>query len=258
VIDLHCHVLPGIDDGPATIEGSVALARVAARDGTRVLVATPHVNRRYPNAPEVIERGVQAVRERLVDEAIALDVRAGAELAMTRLLELEAAQIGRYALGGGGWLLVECPLASAATGFDILVLDLLRRGHRVLLAHPERCPTFHREPQKLQTLVQAGALTSITSGALVGRFGGAVGRFALDLLCRGLVHNVASDAHDHVHRPPTMRADLQLAGLEALADWLTDAVPAAILADKEIPPRPDVALPATDRQTRSRWRLRGR
>jgi protein-tyrosine phosphatase len=255
VIDLHCHVLPGIDDGPATIEGSVALAQAAAADGTRVLVGTPHVSSRYPNEPDAIARGVEELNMRLTAEGIALEVRGGAELAMTRLVEMQATQIRPFALGGGEWLLVECPLSSASTGFDILVFDLQRRGHRILLAHPERCPAFHREPHVLEALVSAGALTSITAGALAGRFGGEVRRFALRLVHDEMAHSVASDAHDHVRRPPTMKADLEAAELGPLADWLTETVPSAILDGHEIPPRPSVAIPVAEQAPRSRWRL---
>jgi protein-tyrosine phosphatase len=255
VIDLHCHVLPGIDDGPATVEGSIALARVAHARGVRDVVATPHVSSRYPNRPESIVRGVEQLNERLADAGVALEVRPGAELAMTRLIELEAQQIGRYALGGGEWLLVECPLASIANGFEILVMELQRRGHRVLLAHPERCPTFQRNLGALASLVDAGALTSITAGALVGNFGADVRRFALRLVQEDMVHNVASDAHDDARRPPGMRAELAAAGLEPLTDWLTREVPAAILSGGEVPPRPAVALPELKRAARSRWRL---
>ena len=78
----------------------------------------------------------------------------------------------------------------------------MRRGHHVVLAHPERCPAFHRDPSMLTSLVSAGALTSVTAGSLVGRFGDEVRRFALELVRDGMVHNVASDAHDDVRRPP--------------------------------------------------------
>jgi protein-tyrosine phosphatase len=254
VIDLHCHVLPGIDDGPATMEGSVALARTAAADGTRILLATPHVNSRYPNEPEAIARGVDELNERLAAEDVALEVRPGAELAMGRLVEMDAAQVSRFALGGGAWLLVECPLSSASVGFDILVLDLQRRGHRVLLAHPERCPAFQRDVSVLESLVHAGALTSITAGALVGHFGAEVRRFALRLVRGGMVHNVASDAHDNSRRPPSMRAMLAEAELGPLAEWLTEAVPRAILASGEIPSQPAFAPPVAEQARRMRWR----
>jgi protein-tyrosine phosphatase len=255
VIDLHCHVLPGIDDGPATIEGSIALARAVAARGVSILVATPHVSSRYPNEPETIARGVEELNKRLASEGVVLEVRPGAELAMTKLVEMDAAKIASFALGGGDWLLVECPLASASVGFDILVLDLQRRGHRILLAHPERCPTFHRDLGILESLVRAGALTSITAGALVGRFGAEVRRFALRLVRDDLVHSVASDAHDDVRRPPGMTAELNEAGLGPLTEWLTQSVPRAILDGEAIPPRPAVALSISEPEQRSRWRL---
>jgi protein-tyrosine phosphatase len=253
VIDLHCHVLPGIDDGPATMEGSVALARAAAADGTRILLATPHVNSRYPNEPESVARGVDELNARLVAEDVALEVRPGAELAMTRLVEMDAAQVARFALGGGDWLLVECPLSAAVAGFDILVLELQRRGHRVLLAHPERCPIFHRDVSVLESLVRAGALTSITAGALVGHFGAEVRRFALRLVRGGMVHNVASDAHDDSRRPPRLRALLDEAELGPLIDWLTEGIPRAILDGGELPPQPAFAPPLVEQARRARW-----
>jgi protein-tyrosine phosphatase len=253
VIDLHCHVLPGIDDGPETIEESMALARAAAANCVGMIVATPHVSWRYPNDAATIAAGVEELNARLSAEGVELEVFPGAEIALTHLPELGREQLSRLALAGGRWLLVEPPFTPIASGLDSLVLDLRQRGHGVVLAHPERCPAFHRDTQMLESLVDAGVLTSITAGSLVGRFGGGVRRFALKLLHSGLVHNVASDAHDHAHRPPGMAAELEQAGLGPLADWLTRAVPAAILTDREIPPRPAVALPEIETK-RSFWR----
>jgi protein-tyrosine phosphatase len=258
VIDLHCHVLPGIDDGPETIEASLALARAAARVGTNTIVATPHVSQRYPNDAATIARLVDQLNGRLSEEEVALDVRPGAEIALTRVVDLELAELPRLGLGAGPWLLVEPPMTSVISGLDMLLRDLQRRGHRIVLAHPERCAAFHRDPPMLELLVRGGVLTSITASSLVGRFGGEVRRFALGLVRAGMVHNVASDAHDHAHRPPGMAAELKQAGLEPLVEWLTEAVPAAILNDDEIPPRPPVALPAIDTARRGWWRRRGR
>jgi protein-tyrosine phosphatase len=240
VIDLHSHVLAGIDDGPDSIEGSLALARAAAAAGTGTLLATPHVSWRYPNDAATIARLVGELNERLRAEEIALEVRAGAEIAMTRLADITPGALTGLSLGSSRWLLVEPPFTPVATGLDSILLDLQRRGHRILLAHPERCHAFHRDPQMLESLVRCGILTSVTAGSLVGDFGGEVRRFTFKLLRDGLVHNVASDAHDHVNRPPSIAAQLQQAGLAPLADWLTCQVPAAILADEEIPERPDV------------------
>jgi protein-tyrosine phosphatase len=257
VIDLHSHVLPGIDDGPATMEGSLALARAVAQSGASTLLATPHVSWRYPNAADTIVPLVEEVNARVRAEGIALEIRSGAEIAMTRAAELDPGELSRLTLGGGQWLLVECPFTPVATGMDALVLDLQRRGHRVVLAHPERCPAFHRDRRPLEMLVQGGVLTSITAGSLVGRFGGEVQRFAMQLLREDLVHNVASDTHDLERRPPGIAAELEQAGLAELSEWLTRDVPAAILDGGAIPPRPEFALPGARRGWRP-WQRQGR
>jgi protein-tyrosine phosphatase len=254
VIDLHCHVLPGIDDGPETIEGSIALARAASAAGTRTIIATPHVSARYRNDPATIARLVGECNERLAAERIALEVRPGAEIALLSAVEMAPERLAAFGLGGGPWLLIEPPFTPSAGGIDVLLLDILARGHRVVLAHPERCPAFHRDRAVLESVVRAGVLTSITAGSLVGRFGGEVRRFALGLLCDGLVHNVASDAHDDSHRPPGMAAELRRAGLLPLAGWLTSEVPAAILAGGELPPPPPGATEEIQRRRARPWR----
>jgi protein-tyrosine phosphatase len=252
VIDLHSHVLPGIDDGPETIDGSIALVRAAQASGTRVMVATPHVSWHYPNDATTIERHTAQLNERLRQEGIAVEIRPGAEIAMTRVEEIEPEELGHMRLGGGPWVLLEPPFTPVVTGLDGVVAALQSSGHRVVLAHPERCPALHREPRIVESLVRAGVLTSLTAGSLVGRFGGQVRRFALRLLEQGLVHNVASDAHDAIKRPPGMATELAESGYGSLTEWLTNAVPAAILDGAEIPPRPE--LPVAN-QTRT-WRAR--
>ncbi len=221
MIDLHCHVLPGIDDGPDTIEGSLLLARTAAAAGIHMIVATPHVNARYHNTAATIAALVRDVNASLAAEEVDVEVRQGAEIALTHAAEIEPAELSRLGLGGGPWLLIEPPFATVAAGLDSAVREIQRNGHRVLLAHPERCPAFHRDPAMLEEIVAAGALTSITAGSLVGDFGGTVQRFALEL---------AADGHDpqrHIRRarlqrrPPGMAAALKRAGLAPLSEWLT-------------------------------------
>ncbi len=252
MIDLHTHVLPGIDDGPATIEESVALIRAAAAGGTSVIVATPHVSGHYPNRAAAIAQLTRELNERLREQAIAVEIHAGAEIAMTKVAEIEPQELERLHLGGGPWLLLEPPFTQLASGLERVVSELQRSGHRVLLAHPERCPALHREPQLVRALVAGGVLTSLTAGSLTGRFGGQVRRFAQLLVSQELVHNVASDTHDLVKRPPDLDAELTGAGLAELGDWLTHAVPEAILAGEPIPARP---TSRSQTQTRARWRL---
>jgi protein-tyrosine phosphatase len=254
VIDLHFHVLPGIDDGPQDIEESVVLSRAAAAAGTRILVATPHVSQIYRNDSATIGRLVGELNARLGLEDLALEVRAGAEIAMAYAAATEREELQRFALGGGAWILVEPPLSQAARNVGAPLFELQQRGHHIVLAHPERCPAFQRDPATLRSLVADGALTSITAGSLVGRFGASVRRFALTLLRDGLVHNVASDAHDLYARAPGTAAELERVGVVgALADWLTHAMPAAILDGGEIPSRPAVPLPDVEPARRWRW-----
>ena len=245
MVDLHCHVLAGIDDGPQTIDGSVAIARAAAATGIRTIVATPHVSRRYPNQAETIGELVGELNARLTMEALDIRIAAGAEIALTQAIDLTPEQLSALGLGGGPWLLVEPPLTPVASSLDALLLGLQRRGHRIVLAHPERCPAFHGDPQMLGSLVRAGMVTSITAGSLVGRFGSEVRRFALQLAQEDMIHNVASDAHDDARRPPGIMAELEQSGLGPLAPWLTEAVPGAILGGEEIPPRRSPLRPAS-------------
>ncbi len=259
MIDLHTHVLPGIDDGPETIEDSVELARAAVAAGTRTLIATPHVSWAYPNDANTIGERVDELRARLDAEGIALELRAGAELAMTRLVDMDAEELQPLGLGGGNWLLVEPPFSPTITGLAPLIYELQRQGREILLAHPERCPAFHREPETLRELVNRGVLTSVTAGSLVGRFGGEVRRFALRMAREHLIHNVASDTHDPVRRPPGIATELRKSGLGPLEAWLTEEVPAAILSGvsgAEIPPRPEVELPGVETVRSTWWRRR--
>lgn len=239
MIDLHCHVLPGIDDGPPTTEGALAIARSSLAVGIGAVVATPHVSWHYPNTAATIGAAVRELRDRLSSERLELSVHAGAELAATRALDIEPEELADLRLGSGPWLLLEPPFAPVATGFDEIAYSLMRQGFRIVIAHPERCPAFHRDATMLNELVDVGALTSITAGSLTGRFGRHVQRFAAKLVDEQLAHNVASDAHDSTHRPPSIAAELESAGISGgLREWLTELVPAAILAGEPIPQRP--------------------
>jgi protein-tyrosine phosphatase len=255
VIDLHCHILPGIDDGPETIEGSLAIARAAAAAGIETLVATPHVAAQYANDAETIARLVSELNERLELDQVPVRVLPGAEIAITHLPELDPAQLPLLGLGGGPWLLVEPPFSPVAPGLEATLLELLRRGHRLVLAHPERSAALQRYHDVLRSLADSGVLMSITAGSLAGRFGGEVRRQALAMAAEGLVHNVTSDAHDVRKRAPGLAEELEEAGLGPLTDWLTRLVPAAVLADEPIPPAPATAMARAGRGWRP-WRRR--
>jgi protein-tyrosine phosphatase len=243
VIDLHSHILPGVDDGPRTLEGSLELARTAVADGTRTILATPHVNDDPGIDAERVAAGLEVLRPALAEARIPLEVLPGGEIAIWRLTDLDDAALRSLALGGGPYLLIESPFSPVIGPFEPVVLDLLERGFRVLLAHPERCPAFQRDPLRIERLVEAGVLVQITAGSMTGGFGSTVRRFTAAMLREGLVHVVASDAHDTVKRPPGQIAgfsalERELPGLELQQEWLTQGVPRAILDGAPLPERP--------------------
>ena len=246
MIDLHCHLLPGIDDGPATLEEALALARAAAAGGTRTMIATPHIDHRWNVEPTEVAGMVDRMREALAEAHVELEVRAGGEIALSRLADLDSAQVQAVRLGGGPYMLLECPhRPTAGTEFHAFVHRLRDRGERIVLAHPERSPAFQRHPDRLAAVVRDGVLTSITATSLLGSFGRTVQSFSWRLLREGLVHNVASDSHDAERRGPELLAGLQAAEREVpgalrMADWLTRQVPEAILAGDVLPLRPEL------------------
>jgi protein-tyrosine phosphatase len=254
VIDLHCHILPGLDDGPANIDFSVAMARAAVGDGTQIIVATPHVRRDFDVEPAAIGPAVDELNRRLEAEDVPLRVMPGAEVGWREVRDIDAATLQSLCLGTSGYLLVECPYGKSPADIEDVLRHVSDCGLRTMLAHPERCPLFQREPDRLAALVAGGALVSVTAGSISGAFGDRVQAFAVDLLERGLVHDIASDAHDHLHRPPRIAGALHTAeaavpGLAEHIPWLTVTAPVAILRG-DAPGNPPQVGPAR----RGGWR----
>jgi protein-tyrosine phosphatase len=237
VIDLHCHLLPGIDDGPADLGGTLAMAEQHVKAGVEVVAATPHVAWDMPNEAETIDLRLADVHTALAAAEIPLTVVRGAEIDVHQAVRLRDEQLRALALGGGPWLLLEAPLRPGI-GFAPVVHALLERGHRVLIAHPERSPLLQRNPEGLRELVRAGAATQVTAASFAGGFGRTVREYAERMLEAGLVHSVASDAHDAFRRPPGLAQPLRAAGLAELVPLLAAEAPAAILAGDPLPPAP--------------------
>ncbi len=253
MIDLHCHILPGIDDGPSDMAGAIEFARAAGEAGSTTMIATPHVSPRYPNESSTISAGVRDLNACLAEAGIELEVLCGAEISILEAADLADDELQRLALGGGPWLLIESPITMMADSLPLLIGQIQAHGHRIVLAHPERCQAFQRRPDLLETLVhQQGVLTSVTAGALIGRFGREVQRFALTLAAKGLIHNIASDAHDCGRRPPGIADEMRRAGLGEHIQLLTDAVPRAILAGTRLPDMPQTLL--AERHGPQLWR----
>ncbi|WP_210494584.1 CpsB/CapC family capsule biosynthesis tyrosine phosphatase [Patulibacter sp. SYSU D01012] len=238
MIDLHCHILPGVDDGPDDLEGSLAMAREHVARGVRTVVATPHVSWDYRTTADEIAHAVDALGDALREEGIPLTVLPGAEVALTRAVDLTREELAALTLAGGRWLLLEAPIAVDAPGLEGMIGMVQGRGVRVLLAHPERCAGFHGDPELLGRLVRGGCLGQVTASALTGAFGRTVEAAARRYVELGWVHVASSDSHDAVGRAPGLDGPVVAAGYEALAGWLTDAVPTALLAGDPPPERP--------------------
>ena len=239
MIDLHSHVLPGVDDGARTLEQSLDIANAAYRDGIRMLAATPHVRSDYPTEPETMERLVAELRAALAERDISLDLRPGGEIALDQLPALAPEDLRRFGLGGSrGYLLLEMPYAGWPHGLRERVFELQLQGLTPVLAHPERNADVQASPARLEELVAAGALVQVTAASVDGRLGRSARASALDLIKRGLAHLLASDAHAPDLRSIGLSAAREAVGDKALGRWLTEDVPAAIVEDAPAPERP--------------------
>jgi protein-tyrosine phosphatase len=250
VIDLHCHILPGLDDGPSNLDWSLAMARAAVEAGTQMMVATPHIRADFDVDPDEIEPRVDMLNDRLEREHLPLRILPGAEVGWASAPDLDDDVLAKLSLGAGRHILLESPYGRKPVDLEARIADLSERGYHTILAHPERCPLFQRDIERLAKIVEDGALCSITAGSMTGRFGEPVKRFTVEILRRGLVHDVASDAHDHLHRPPGLTAGFraleeELPGISRGTPWFTVTAPVAILAGNALPARPEIQPPRT-------------
>jgi protein-tyrosine phosphatase len=248
MIDLHAHILPGVDDGPANLEEALAVLRASAEDGVEVIAATPHVRDDYPTTPEVLERGLAEVRRAVEREGIPIRVVGGGELALDRLPRLTRDELARFALGGGRHLLVEAPYAGWPLDLAERLFQLQLQGFVPVLAHPERNLEVQSSPELLRQHVERGALVQVTSASLDGRLGRRAAAAARTLLARGLAHVLASDAHGAEIRAVGLSRAAAAVKDEQLARWLVHDVPTAILDGTEPPERP-----APTRRRRFAW-----
>lgn len=208
MIDLHCHLLPGIDDGPETLETALSLARHAVAAGISVSVLTPHIHAgRYENRAEGIRREAESFQAELNRNDIALTVRAAAEVRLDHEVVdwIAADQIPFLGFWRGEKvMLLELPHSHVPVGADRLVEWLLKLGIRPMIAHPERNKDIMRSVDKLFPFVRLGCLLQVTAGAVAGAFGENARQRAVDLLGRGWVTILASDAHNLDARPPEL------------------------------------------------------
>jgi protein-tyrosine phosphatase len=238
VIDLHSHILPGLDDGVATLEEARELARRSVAEGVTAIAATPHVREDYPTTAEQMEAGVEELRVDFVAQGIEVEILRGAEIAIDRLPGLNEEELSRYTLAQSGkYLLLEFPDAGFWRRLTRAVLWVRGAGLVPVLGHPERNREVQVELDRLEPLVTAGAIIQVTAASLDGRLGRSSQRTAQAMLKAGLVHLLASDAHGPSIRQGGLAAAADAVGDKGLARYLTEEVPRAIVAGEPVPER---------------------
>jgi protein-tyrosine phosphatase len=244
MIDLHCHALPGIDDGAATLEESLAFCRIAAEDGVRVLVCTPHMREGfYRNPAGTIRERLAELRDAVAEAGIELELLPGSEVHIGPDLpeRVASGELMTYN-DGGRYLLLELPYRQYPVRVEDLVFSLKLAGLTPVLAHPERIRFFQDDAGRVESLVRMGCLGQLTSSSLIGTFGSRVRELSEEMIERGLVHVLGSDAHDLEYRPPKLAAArarwAELKGEEE-AERATETLPRIILDGTSFdPPEP--------------------
>jgi protein-tyrosine phosphatase len=239
VIDLHTHILPGLDDGARTLEDALDMARAFVAEGVIEVAATPHVRNDYPTSTDVMLRAVDALRRVLEAEGIPLVVHTGAELAIDWIPRLGEADLRRLTIAGRGrHVLVETPYHGWPAELVERLLELRLAGFTPVLAHPERNATVQEMPSVLEPLVGGGTLIQVTAASLDGRLGAAARETGLRLVASGLAHFIASDAHTPSIRAAGMLSAVDAVRDDALAAWLVRDAPRALVEARALPPRP--------------------
>lgn len=242
--ELHFHLLPDVDDGPADLDESVELARLAVADGTSLVTVTPHVRNllRWGMLVELPAR-VDEVAAALRRAGVPLELRPGAELAHDDVSLMGDAELEAIAQGPRGrrWVLIEAPLFGGdLDGFLGATAEVRARGFGTLIGHPERCPVLMQDEDAVAVERRAGARLQLNASSLLGRHGTDARTRGLELLSAGQADLIASDAHGPT-RPPALSAALDAVVANGLprgaAEALVSAVPRALLRDGIAPAR---------------------
>ena len=213
MIDLHCHILPGLDDGSPDWENTLAMARLAVEDGIEGVVCTPHcIFGMFDNTRSLVLEATEKLRKRLLEESIPLEVYPGSELRLDFNLprRIESREVltlndtGRYAL-------IKLPEDVLPQHMANFFWDLQSQGITPLIAHPERNEVLIRHPARLYRWVEMGVLTQVTAASILGRFGKETRSFSISLMEHNLVHVLATDSHGPKSRVPKLTEGLKAA-----------------------------------------------
>ncbi|WP_322551813.1 CpsB/CapC family capsule biosynthesis tyrosine phosphatase [Priestia megaterium] len=222
MIDLHCHILPGIDDGAQTMEDSLDMARKAISEGIYTIIATPHhQNGKYINEKNEILQRVATLNERLLQDNIPLTILPGQEIRIYGEI-IEDYRNGKILTlnSTNKYVFVEFPSSQAPRFAERLLYDIQAEGLTPIIVHPERNSRLMENPDILYNLVNKGAMTQVTASSLTGRFGKKIKKFSFDLINANLTHMIASDAHNISGRNFQMKEASELISIEYGMDML--------------------------------------
>ncbi len=215
-VDIHCHCLPGIDDGPSTMLEAIELCRALVHDGIGTVIATPHQLGRFDNTNNAaqIREAVGMMNQHLHETNIDLQILPGADVRVDeRICELLEADKVMTLCDGGKYLLLELP-SQVFIEIDSLLVELNQRGISVIISHPERYRMVAQKPEVLEKWLEHGASLQITAGSLLGHLGSTAQKSAWSFLKRGWAQFVATDAHDTQQRIPCMTAAFERIEIE--------------------------------------------
>jgi protein-tyrosine phosphatase len=241
MVDIHCHILPGLDDGPDALEMSLEMAEAAIADGITHLVATPHANDSFPFEPERIRKLCEELRERLGDR---LQLTTGCDFHMS-FENLQAVQTdpARFTINQKNYLLVEFADFAIPASMDAALRELRMKGLWPIITHPERNPILAQNRKRVNAWVQEGCLVQVTAGSLLGRFGQRAQKASEAWLDEGAIHFIASDAHNTTSRPLQLRPAFDVVAKrkgEAVARALFRENPLATIEGNALPHLPEL------------------
>jgi len=235
VIDIHCHILPEVDDGPKSWETSEAMCRMAAQDGIKHMVATPHANDRYYYDRPYLTQLLIQLQRRIGPElqlSLGCDFHLSFENMQAALVRPE-----RWCIADTHYLLVEFNNFSIPPQMDDWLRNMCAMAVAPIITHPERNPILQKAPERVLEWVSCGCAVQITASALTGEWGETASRCARQFLKQGVVHFLATDAHDTIRRPPVLSRARKLVEKEfgnEIARTLVEDNPAAVVNNQPL------------------------
>ncbi len=242
MIDIHHHLLPGLDDGSRDMETSVKMVEVAARDGITHIVCTPHANDRFTYSREKNEALLDELRTRTGGK-VTLGLGCDFHMSYDNIQDA-LDHPGRYSINGRKYVLIEFPDTSIPESTTDSLYELIVSKQRPIITHPERNPVLQRHPERLAAWIRDGALVQITAATFTGRFGRTALATAEKFMKRNWVHFLATDAHNLESRPPVMSGGFEYVrkhyGVKT-AERLCIENPRAVFDGQELPEQPDAS-----------------